>query len=181
MTVTTFGTDQIIAWCGLAPTPRIYFYLVAIHHALSMSLVIPMNASYAALRDYHLIAFSLLAAASICYTLNAWKMTLDVTKRKKFAIFKAILAIRRTETTAGGRGDAAAATWIFSKTGAQIVGLVSVGNRDYHSGDAARHHSMDARICMVHGLVPRPRDVCSRRRRRLLVRRRRRGGVHEHL
>ena len=38
--------------------------------------------------------FSLLFAAAVCFSLNSYKMTLDVTKRTPFLAFKAILVVQ---------------------------------------------------------------------------------------
>ena len=45
-------------------------------------MVVPMNHSYIELDDYRFICFSLLFAAAVCFSLNSYKMTLDVTVRQ---------------------------------------------------------------------------------------------------
>ena len=68
--------------------------LTILHHTLSVSMVVPMNHSYIELDDYRFICFSLLFAAAVCFSLNSYKMTLDVTVRADFVVFKVITVVQ---------------------------------------------------------------------------------------
>ena len=56
--------------------------------------MISAQAKYIELADYRTTCFSLLFAAAVCFSLNSYKMTLDVTKRTPFLAFKAILVVQ---------------------------------------------------------------------------------------
>ena len=56
--------------------------------------MISTQAKYIDLADYRMTCFSLLFAAAVCFSLNSYKMTLDVTKRTPFLAFKAILVVQ---------------------------------------------------------------------------------------
>ena len=79
---------------GWEKNPAAMMVLTILHHTLSVSMVIPMNHSYIELDDYRFICFSLLFAAAVCFSLNSYKMTLDVTVRADFVVFKAITVVQ---------------------------------------------------------------------------------------
>ena len=54
----------------------------------------PYERMCAAMDDYRFICFSLLFAAAVCFSLNSYKMTLDVTVRCDFVVFKVITVVQ---------------------------------------------------------------------------------------
>ena len=79
---------------GWEKNPAAMMVLTILHHTLSVSMVIPMNHAYIELDDYRFICFSLLFAAAVCFSLNSYKMTLDVTVRADFVVFKVITVVQ---------------------------------------------------------------------------------------
>ena len=89
-----FADKGLLARFGWERVPPIMVPLTILHHTLAIAMVIPMNAKYIELADYRTTCFSLLFAAAVCFSLNSYKMTLDVTKRTPFLAFKAILVVQ---------------------------------------------------------------------------------------
>jgi len=79
---------------GWEKSPAAMMVLTILHHTLSVSMVVPMNHAYIELDDYRFICFSLLFAAAVCFSLNSYKMTLDVTVRADFVVFKVITVVQ---------------------------------------------------------------------------------------
>ena len=68
--------------------------IVALHHTLALSLVLPMNTRYIQLEAYHQTVTSLLLAASLCYTAGCYKFTLDVKSSVGFLQYKLIVVFQ---------------------------------------------------------------------------------------
>jgi hypothetical protein len=93
--LSTFASEDFLKRNGIEKTPMAMFVVMGIlHHPLALAMIIPLNFYYYDLREYHLIAFTLLGAAAVCFSFNSYKMTLDVTKRREFAIFKGCVFIQ---------------------------------------------------------------------------------------
>lgn len=92
LTWKTWLPSHFVRITGQTPGSLPFWIIICLlHHPLAMTLVIPMNLYYSWLPAYHKIAFALLAAASICFGLGQYKMSLDVSKRTGFTIFKLIV------------------------------------------------------------------------------------------
>ena len=68
-----------------------WIVIVAMHHTLALSLVLPMNQKYIHLVAYQQTVVSLLLAASICYAAGNYKFTLEVTKPSGFYQYKLVV------------------------------------------------------------------------------------------
>lgn len=68
-----------------------WIVIVALHHTTALSLVLPMNLSYAHRYEYHQTAFSLLMAAALCYGSGCYKFALDIGKKRDFLLYKLIV------------------------------------------------------------------------------------------
>lgn len=68
-----FGGDK-----GRAKNPPMLFFFFLVHHALGLSMVIPMNIFYGALPAYHQMVFLLQFAAFVAFTAQGYGWTLDV-------------------------------------------------------------------------------------------------------
>ena len=90
----TFASRDFLGRLGWEKNPAAMMVLTILHHTLSVSMVIPMNHAYIELDDYRFICFSLLFAAAVCFSLNSYKMTLDVTVRGDFVVFKVITVVQ---------------------------------------------------------------------------------------
>ena len=99
-----YAGQPMLERLGWERVPPIMVPLTILHHSLAIAMVIPMNANYIELADYRMICFSLLFAAALCFSLNSYKMTLDVTQRGQFVAFKAILVIQ-VGPSVGGAED----------------------------------------------------------------------------
>ena len=71
-----------------------WIVVVAMHHTLALSLVLPMNHKYVYLVDYQQTVVSLLMAASICYAAGNYKFTLDIQKPNGFYQYKFIVLLQ---------------------------------------------------------------------------------------
>ena len=78
-----------------APLPLdFWIVIVAMHHTLALSLVLPMNSKYIQLAPYHQTVASLLLAAAVCYGAGCYKFTLNVKTKSGFAQYKAIVVFQ---------------------------------------------------------------------------------------
>lgn len=92
-TVDSFIRTFLDSKFGRAPLPVVFFVVKCIlHHTTALALVIPLNLRYPDRWEYHLLAFSLLMAASVCYLAGCYKFTLDVNgNRVDFFKYKLIV------------------------------------------------------------------------------------------
>jgi len=79
---------------GCAVTTKEYCVLFSIHHATSMLVVLPFSLHMPGDTDYHLAAFSLLAAAGVCYGTGQYKLTLNVKTKSGLNCVKAIAIVQ---------------------------------------------------------------------------------------
>eukprot|EP00658_Telonema_sp_P-2_P058438 TRINITY_DN46927_c0_g1_i1.p1 TRINITY_DN46927_c0_g1~~TRINITY_DN46927_c0_g1_i1.p1 ORF type:complete len:202 (+),score=48.27 TRINITY_DN46927_c0_g1_i1:162-767(+) len=78
--------------CPRGPTK--FWLIMTMHHMTSALTVIPMTRHLGDNLDYHLIAFSLLSAAGVCYGTGQYKFTLDITTRPGMVQVKLIALIQ---------------------------------------------------------------------------------------
>jgi len=92
LTWKTWLPHHFVRVTGQTPGAVPFWIIICLlHHPLALTLVLPMNMHYPWLPAYHKIAFALLAAASICFGLGQYKMSLDISTRRGFTIFKLIV------------------------------------------------------------------------------------------
>lgn len=72
-----------------------WIIIVAMHHTLALSLMLPMNLNYVNRYEYHQTACSLLMAAALCYGLGCYKFTLDIAKKNSdFLLYKLLVVVQ---------------------------------------------------------------------------------------
>jgi len=91
----TFFPESFETWGVRTPLP--FFILMHIlHHAASITMMVPMLVYHTAMREFHLIAISLLLAAGICFLSGSYKFTLDTESRNDALCYKAIVLLQFT-------------------------------------------------------------------------------------
>merc|ERR1711865_911404 len=90
-TFTRFGT---IFHDTVPFVPLVTTILFQMHHSWSMLVVLPFTVHMPDDEEYHLVAFSLLAASGICYGFGQYKLTLDMTQFYQLMQLKAIVVVQ---------------------------------------------------------------------------------------
>jgi len=73
---------------------KTFFLICILHHTTVLALAVPMAIKYADMRTFHIIGFSLLFSAGVCYLSGQYKFTVDAQSKQGLYTCKAIVTFQ---------------------------------------------------------------------------------------